>query len=758
MEPYIMWKVDNHRILNKDCTYRLMLGQNGSGKIVKWKNLMYKTSKNKQNMGFFALLILIFTIGFSGQSFAKAHESDELKSYTSYYQKLSPEKEYRATALEVVARLGVGHYNEITLNDRFSQQVYDKFFDDLDPMRMFFVQSDIKGLQKYSKEIDDYLRKGDTSVFFEIYNLYASKAVKRYINVIQELDKGLDFDFSKDEFVQIDRSEEAWATTEVELDGLWRKRLKNGWLSLKLAGKEDEKIHSLLRKRYMNSLNQVSQVKAGDVFEMAINSYASLFDPHTQYFSPINSENFNIRMKLSLEGIGALLKKDDEYTEIVRLIPSGPADKSKQLKAGDKVVGVAQDNGEMVDIIGWRLDDVVNLIRGEKGTTVRLNVISGNTEDLGSAKEVRIVRDTVKLEDKAAKKKIIEVTQGGRKLKIGVIDLPTFYVDFNAYYAGDPNYKSTTRDVKKLVNQLKQEGIDGLVIDLRDNGGGSLTEAYTLTGLFIKSGPVVQVKDAREEVTKYGDYDGDITYDGPLTVLVNRLSASASEIFAGAIQDYRRGLVVGVQTFGKGTVQHLAQLGRGQLKYTQAKFYRISGESTQHQGVVPDISFPALYDVSEIGESSLEHAMPWDSIPAARYSLFKGFESYIPELIKRHNLRMESDPELVFLTEQLGLVEEAREKKQISINRDIRKKEREDLKKSRLEIENKKRKSLGQELLTKLEDDEIDDEPQEIDPLVEEEKEENESDPLLDEATKVMADLIELTDIANAKVAQREVK
>lgn len=710
-------------------------------------------------MGSFAFLVLFILSTMSFSSQAITHSNDELKSYSSYYQQAAPEKEYKATALEIVARLGVGHYNEITLNDRFSQQVFNKFFDDLDPMRMFFLQSDITKLEALSKKIDDHLRSGDTAPFFQIYNQYSAKAVKRYIKVIQQLDQGLDFDFGKNEFVQVDRGDEPWATTEEQLDDLWRKRLKNGWLSLKLAGKDDKKIYSLLRKRYMNSLNQISQVKSSDVFEMAINSYASLFDPHTQYFSPINSENFNIRMKLSLEGIGALLKKEDEYTQIVRLIPAGPADKSKLLKAGDKVVGVAQGDDEMVDIIGWRLDDVVNLIRGEKGTTVRLNVISGNTEDLGSAKVVSIVRDTVKLEDKAAKKNIIEVTQGGRKLKIGVIDLPTFYVDFNAYYAGDPNYKSTTRDVKKLVNELKQEGIDGLVIDLRDNGGGSLTEAYTLTGLFIKSGPVVQVKDAREEVSKYGDYDGQITYDGPLTVLVNRLSASASEIFAGAIQDYRRGIVVGVQTFGKGTVQHLAQLGRGQLKYTQAKFYRVSGESTQNQGVVPDISFPALYDVSEIGESSLEHAMPWDSIKPMRYSQYKSFERYIPELIQRHNKRMESDPELVFLTDQLGLVEKAREKKQLSINKSIRKQEREDLKKTRLEIENKKRKSLGQELLTELEDDDVDsEEEQERDALLEDEKEKEDTDPLLDEATKVMADLIELTDIANAKVAQRVVK
>ena len=719
---------------------------------------MHDRLSNTKKTGFIALFILIVSAVFSVNSYAKIDKHDELKPFGEYYQLLTPKKEYRATALEVVARLGVGHYNEITLNDRFSHQVFNKFFDDLDPMRMFLLQSEIAKMEKFSKKIDDHLRAGDTAPFFQIYNLYASKAVKRYINIIQQLDQGLDFDFGKNEFVQIDRGEEPWANTEQQLDDLWRKRLKNGWLSLKLAGKEDKKIYSLLRKRYMNSLNQISQVKGGDVFEMAINSYASLFDPHTQYFSPINSENFNIRMKLSLEGIGALLKKEDEYTEIVRLIPAGPADKSKQLKAGDKVIGVAQNDEEMVDIIGWRLDDVVNLIRGEKGTTVRLNVISGNTEDLGSARVVSILRDTVKLEDKAAKKKIIEVTQAGRNLKIGVIDLPTFYVDFNAYYAGDPNYKSTTRDVKKLVNELKQEGIDGLVIDLRDNGGGSLTEAYTLTGLFIKSGPVVQVKDAREQVSKYGDYDGQITYDGPLTVLVNRLSASASEIFAGAIQDYRRGIVVGVQTFGKGTVQHLAQLGRGQLKYTQAKFYRVSGESTQNQGVVPDISFPALYDTSEIGESSLEYAMPWDSIQPLRYSLYKGFESYIPELIQRHNKRMESDPELIFLTEQLGLVEKAREKKQLSINKSVRKQEREGLKKTRLEIENKKRKSLGQDLLTELEDDDSEEEGQEQDALLEDEKAEGDADPLLDEATKVMADLIELTDIANAKVAQRVTK
>lgn len=702
-----------------------------------------------------SLVFLVFLGMFSSNSIATTSKKVDLEPFENYYQPLSPDKSYRATAVEVVARLGSGHYKEIVLNDEFSQHIYEKFFTDLDPMKMFFTEGDIGKFAEHNKKLDDYLRRGDTSVFFEVYNLYSFKVLQRYIAIINSIDSGLKFDFTKQESLQINREDEGWVKSETELDDLWRKRLKNSYLSLKLAGKDDEKTSSLIRKRYFNNLNQISQINSNDVFEMAINSYAALFGPHTQYFSPRKSENFNIRMKLSLEGIGALLKKEDEYTEVVRLIPAGPADKSKRLKAGDKVIGVAQgEDGEMVDIVGWRLDDVVDLIRGEKKSVVRLNILTGNNENIDSAKEISITRGTVKLEEQAAQKKIIDITQNGQKLKIGVIELPTFYVDFAGYYAGDPNYKSTTRDVKKLISELKKENIDGLVIDLRENGGGALTEANSLTGLFIKSGPTVQVKDASAAVGKYNDPDPGIFYDGPLTVLVNRLSASASEIFAGAIQDYRRGIVVGVQTFGKGTVQQLAALGSGQLKYTQAKFYRVSGDSTQHQGVVPDISFPALYDVTKIGESSLDNAMPWDQISSAKYRRFNSFERYVPELIKRHNQRMLDNPDLVHLTEQLELAEESRVKKEISINESIRKKERELIKQRRLDIENKKRKGKGLELLTKLDEEDVEEKPA----SEETDAKKDEDDPLLDEATKVMADFIQLTTGGDAAVAQTSLK
>ncbi len=713
---------------------------------------MPKTSAKQKYIGFLAFLVVFFSSIFSQQLIACVRDNPQVKAFGDYYQQLMPEKEFRATALDVVASLTSAHYKEVSLNDRLSQEVFSKFFDDLDPMRMFFTQIDIDGQQKHSEKIDDYLRRGDTKAFYEIYNIYASKAINRYIKIIAQIDSEYDFDFDKEEFIQVDRSQESWARNETELNDLWRKRVKNSWLSLKLAGKDKKEISSLLRKRYINSLNQLGQVNNRDVFEIAINAYASLFDPHTQYFSPINTENFKIRMNQSLEGIGALLKKKEEYTEIVRLITAGPADKSKQLKAGDRVIGVGQgEDGEMVDIIGCRLDDVVQMIRGEKGSIVRLNILSSQDDSIDTAKVVNILRDKVVLEEQVAKKKVIKVNQGDRTLNIGVIEIPMFYADYDAYQKGDPNYRTTTRDVKRLISELKKDGIDGLVIDLRDNGGGFLTEANSLVGLFIKSGPVVLEKNANSQVSFYADQDPRIYYDGPLTVLVNRLSASASEIFAGAIQDYRRGIVVGVQTFGKGTVQRVIPLRSGQLKYTHSKYYRVSGGSTQHRGVIPDISFPALYDVSEIGESSLEYAMPWDSIPAARYSLFQGFERYVPELIKRHSARMKATPELIFLTDQLEMLEKAREKTQISINKSIRKKEREDLKKDQLAIENKKRKSLGQELLTKLDDEELNEEDSEPEKNADEDK----PDALLEEATKVMADLIELTDVANAKVAHR---
>jgi carboxyl-terminal processing protease len=436
-----------------------------------------------------------------------------------------------------------------------------------------------------------------------------------------------------------------------------------------------------------------------------VNAYAGTYDPHTQYFSPRTSENFNINMSLSLEGIGAVLRTEDDYTEVVRLVPAGPADKAGALKPSDRIIGVGQgETGKLIDVVGWRLDDVVELIRGPKASVVRLEVIPAAAAEDGKSRIVSITRNTVELEEQSAQKKVLTLQQGGTTHKIGVIEIPTFYVDFKAVQQGDPDYKSTTRDVHMLIDQLKAENVEGIIIDLRNNGGGSLQEADSLTGLFIKSGPTVQVKTANRRANIYSDTDDEVAWDGPLAVMVNRLSASASEIFAGAIQDYGRGLIIGSQTFGKGTVQTLIPLNRGQLKITQAKFYRVSGQSTQHQGVLPDVEFPEVYDTDKIGESSLEDSMPWDEIKPAVYSHQTQIQTVLPVLVDKHKDRVANDPDFVYLRSLMQKSHEASQKTEISLNEATRIKEKHDDDAWRLGIENKLRAAKGDPLLKSVEE------------------------------------------------------
>ncbi len=430
-----------------------------------------------------------------------------------------------------------------------------------------------------------------------------------------------------------------------------------------------------------------------------MNSLAETYDPHTEYFSPRSSENFNINMSLSLEGIGAVLQNDDEYTKIVRLVPAGPADKSKLLAPGDRIVAIAQGGEDFVDVVGWRIDEVVDLIRGPKGSQVRLQVIPAAAADEHQTRTVSIIRNTIKLEEQAAQKRVLEIIRNDRPYRIGVIKLPTFYADFQGMQAGDPNYRSTTRDVKRLIAELKEEKIDGLVLDLRNNGGGSLSEANSLVGLFIETGPTVQIRNAGGEIEVMGDADPSVDYDGPLTVMVNRLSASAAEIFAGAIQDYGRGLVVGSTSFGKGTVQSLRDLNHGQLKITEAKFYRISGASTQHRGVEPDINLPNIYDNKDIGEAALPNALPWDTIPPARYLPYGGYESQLTRIRSLSLQRQSLDPDFRYLNAQIALADKLKGITTLSLNEKTRKKEQDELDAQRLAIENARRKEKGQELL-----------------------------------------------------------
>jgi carboxyl-terminal processing protease len=530
------------------------------------------------------------------------------------------------------------------------------------------------------------------------------------------------------------------------MDDIWRKRLKAAALSMKLNKKPVEEIQDLLAKRYTNRLKQAQQTKSEDAFQLYANAFATSYDPHTQYFSPRTSENFNINMSLQLEGIGAVLRNEDEYTSVVELVPAGPADKSGLLDPSDRIVSVGQgDDGPLIDVVGWRLDDVVELIRGPKDSTVRLEVVPHTAADPSTTRVITITRDAVQLEEQAAQKKLLTLNRGGEERRIGIIEVPTFYADFKAIQQGDPNYKSTTRDVRRLIGELKAEGIDGLVVDLRNNGGGSLQEADQMTGLFIKSGPTVQVKSANRRPSIYADTDDTVAWDGPMAVLVNRLSASASEIFAGAIQDYERGLIIGSQTFGKGTVQTLIPLNRGQLKITAAKFYRVSGQSTQHQGIIPDIEFPEIYDAARIGESALEDAMPWDMIQPAVYPRGNDIHPLLAELNARHQKRVEEDPDFEYMRALALRSREESNQTHVSLNESVRSAEQKRDDTWRLALENALRAAKGEEPLENLEELS----PVGAAPTGEDEDEDEEEDPsddaLLRESGHILVDYMHLT-------------
>ena len=621
---------------------------------------------------------------------------------------LSPLSEHSKTTAEIVSRLKHQHFQRtsISLDNDLSATVYDRYLKELDRDRSYFLAADIAEFEPYRLRLDDALKTGNLQPAFLIFNRYHQRLIERLNFLITELDQGFDkLDFTKNESLLVKREDQPWVKSIDEMNQLWKKRLKNDVLNLKLTDKETKKIKEILGKRYDNQLSRLTQTKSEDAYRIFMNALTLSYDPHTQYFSPRATENFNIQMKLSLEGIGAMLQTEEEYTKVTRVIPAGPADKTGQLKANDKIISVGQnDKGEMVDVIGWRIDDVVDLIRGPKDTNVRLEIIPGNSANNQQTKIISITRDTVKLEEQAASKKIIELSQGGHTYKLGVIDIPKFYIDFAAASRGDPDYRSTTRDTHRLIDELKKENIDGLIIDLRNNGGGSLREVNELIGLFITQGPTVQVKNTSGRIYINNDDDASITYTGPLAVLVNRLSASASEIFAGAIQDYRRGLVIGTQTYGKGTVQAMMPLNRGQITLTQQKFYRVSGNSTQNRGVLPDITLPSLYNISEIGENTLDRALAWDFIPAAHYKPLNDFSTLIPQLQQLHEKRSDHNPDFNYLIETAKIIEQRRHMKQVSLNESVRKEERETLENKQLALENQRRTAKGEKTISSIKD------------------------------------------------------
>ena len=600
-------------------------------------------------------------------------------------------------ARTVARQLAALHYSRPPLDDALSVVIWNRYLSDLDGQRLFFIASDISSFERWQLQLDDLLRAGQVGPGFTIYNRFQSRLRERLQFVLSELDNNKKlFDFTGNDSLVLDRKTAAWAKSTAELDQLWRLRVKSAALGLKLAGKSNDDILTTLKRRYKSQLTALNQTKSEDAFQTFMNAFTESYDPHTEYFSPRSSENFNINMSLQLEGIGAVLQTDDEYTKVVRLVPGGPADKSRQLKPNDRLVAVAEGDKDFVDVVGWRIDEVVQLIRGAKGTTVRLQVLPAGSTDTANTKEVSLVRNTVALEDQAATKKIVDIKRDGTIRRIGVIKLPTFYADFQGMQAGDPNYRSTTRDVHRLLTELKQERIQGIILDLRNNGGGSLSEVNDLIGEFISTGPTVQVRDARGKVEVLGDGNPEVTYSGPLLVMTNRLSASASEIFAGAIQDYGRGLIVGGTTFGKGTVQSLRELGTGQLKITEAKFYRISGASTQHKGVVPDVAFPELTMANDIGESALPRALPWDTVSPARYQRQGQGNWRMTTLRANSAQRQARNPDFRYLLDEQKLIADLNAVKTQSLSEKARRLEKQQLDSRRLGIENRRRAAKGQ--------------------------------------------------------------
>ena len=662
---------------------------------------MSLTTLQKPTQYLIALIVAIITI------LASASQSQGNSSIS-----LSPLNEHSRSTKLITRFLSKYHYKTFKINNSLSDQIFDSYIEALDPNRSYFYQKDIDSFQIFRYKLDDALNHPELNAPFQMFRLYQARVDERALHALDLLKEK--FNFSINEKLIIDRSKLDWAVDKDELDEIWRKRVKNDVLALRLAEKDAGEIKDTLVKRYKGIAKRNQQIDAEDVYQLFINAFASTLEPHTNYLSPRTSENFEIRMSLSLEGIGALLRTDGEYTLVEKIIPGGPADLCGLLHATDRIVGIAQQNEkEFNDVIGWRLEEVVEQIRGTKDTKVKLQILPGKEGQTAKIKEIHITRDKIKLEEQAARSEVIEIHDESKVFKIGVIDIPAFYIDFAAYQRGESDYRSTTRDVDNLIKQLKSEKIDALILDLRSNGGGSLTEATQLTGLFIDEGPIVQVRDSNGHIEVHRDLNTNISYQGPLIVLVDRFSASASEILASAIQDYHRGMVVGETTFGKGTVQQLVDLNNfdstrdeklGQLKATIAQYFRINGGSTQHRGVVPDIDFHTNFTSDEYGERALKNALPWTSISPISHHYGFIDEQIIKNTASMHDSRIKVDDKFNSLVNILQLDSELRNKKTISLLESTRKKEYEKIESIR--AANQKFLKNTEANLNKLDDDE----------------------------------------------------
>lgn len=653
---------------------------------------------------------------------------------------LAPSDRHRSIARRVYDNLERAHYAQAPLDDRMSSQVFDLYLESLDGSRSNFLASDIAEFERLRLRLDESIKSGALDPAFAIFARFRERNRERMSYAIGLLAR--EPDYTIEESFDFDRESAPWPTHVDEVNELWRKRVKNDGLSLVLAGKSWTEASDILRKRYERVVKRIDQVSGDDVFETFMNAYARAYDPHSSYFSPRNSEEYRIAMSLSYEGIGASLQLVDDYVTVLSILPGGPAAASEQLTTNDRITAVAQGReGSLTDVVGWRLDDVVQLIRGPVGSVVRLQILPAGAAPGAAERIVEFTRNKVTLEAQAARKEVRKIHRADGDIGVGVITVPSFYQDYNARAAGDRNYRSTTRDVRKLIQELHAARISGLIIDLRGNGGGSLPEATGLTGLFIKGGPVVQLRETDGSVEVLDDPEPEVAYNGPLAVLVDRFSASASEIFAAAIQDYGRGVVIGQQTYGKGTVQNLIPLDRfalgprpeyGQLTVTIGKFYRVTGDSTQNRGVTPDILLPSTISLDEVGESTRTSALPWDRIEGLKFAGGERLSSAVAVLARSHDQRAVNDPDFRSLLGDVAAVDRLRQQKSVSLNLRARKAERERLDQERLARENARRGARGLKSLATVE---------ELDSA-------ETVDVLLGEASEIVADMAVLPMIA----------
>lgn len=613
---------------------------------------------------------------------------------------LTPTSEHRQATAGILQLMQRYHYSRVPVNDELSEQIFDRFLESLDPQKVFLLASDVEEFSEFQREFDDALRNARLRPVFDLFKRFRARVTERALFAREQLKS--EFDFSIDETYTFNRVDAQWPQSQTAVEELWRKRVKNDVLNLQLAEESGDEWMKTLEERYERMERRVSQISANDVFQIFVNAYTLSVEPHTSYFSPRSSENFKINMSLSLEGIGAALRTENEYTVVQRVIAGGPAAMSEKVAADDRIVGVGQgEKKEIVDVVSWPLSDVVDLIRGPKGSTVRLKITPANAPAGSLPKVITLVRDKIKLEEQAAKRSVVDVPGADETRRFGVIDLPTFYLDTAAMSQGLSDFRSTTRDVRRLLEELTTAdgGVDGVIIDLRGNGGGSLLEATQLTGLFIKSGPVVQIRNASGQVVAEEDTDPAVVYGGPLAVLVDRNSASASEIFAAAIQDYGRGVVVGEPTFGKGTVQSVAPLDRegklGQLKVTIAQFFRVNGEGTQFRGVVPDVLFPTALDSDAQGERGLDNALPWAEVAAADYDPWVAGKANYSHVQFRHESRYRASDSFELLIEELEAQRTARAQRVVSLVESVRQLEITELRADREEREELYRRAFG---------------------------------------------------------------